>query len=339
MLMYMKKLVTTYFIIVLIATSSLYHESSKAFYCNENTLYVGGSGPGNYSKIQEAINNATEGDTVFVFNDSAPYYENLLINKSLNLIGEDKETTIIDGTVSGDVIKVTADYVFIKGFTITNGSRPGEGIQAGGIRLEPSSHSTITGNIIINNDKYGIRSAENTSSHNTISHNIISGNGREEYGAFFNIWLFKSPNNIIENNTIINGKRYGIGICYWSKNTTVTGNIIANNKREGIKSRFSYDNKIFRNTIENNGLFGIRILYGSANNSIYQNNFINNKPINVWFILTDPRYPNHWNENYWGKPRNIPKLLIGYVQPDASSVFGFIWFAIDWHPAKEPYNI
>ena len=37
-----------------------------------NISYVGGSGPGNYSKIQDAIENATKGDTVFVFDDSSP---------------------------------------------------------------------------------------------------------------------------------------------------------------------------------------------------------------------------------------------------------------------------
>ena len=38
-----------------------------------NTLYVGGSGEGNYTKIQDAINNASDGDTVFVYNGT--YYE------------------------------------------------------------------------------------------------------------------------------------------------------------------------------------------------------------------------------------------------------------------------
>jgi hypothetical protein len=37
-----------------------------------NWLYVGGSGPGNYTKIQDAIDNASNGDTVFVFNGT--YY-------------------------------------------------------------------------------------------------------------------------------------------------------------------------------------------------------------------------------------------------------------------------
>jgi hypothetical protein len=34
---------------------------------NAQTLYVGGSGPGNFTKIQDAVDNASDGDTVFVY--------------------------------------------------------------------------------------------------------------------------------------------------------------------------------------------------------------------------------------------------------------------------------
>lgn len=85
---------------------------------NGNTLYVGGSGPNNYTKIQDAINDASDGDTVFVYDDSSPYYESLVINKEINLIGENKSTTVIDGRDAGDVVYITVDWVNITGFTI-----------------------------------------------------------------------------------------------------------------------------------------------------------------------------------------------------------------------------
>jgi hypothetical protein len=59
------------------------------------TLYVGGSGPGNYTKIQDAIDDASDGDTVFVYDDSSPYYKNMVIDKKINLTGEHRETTVI----------------------------------------------------------------------------------------------------------------------------------------------------------------------------------------------------------------------------------------------------
>ena len=81
---------------------------------NRGTLYVGGGGSGNYSKIQDAIDNASSGDTVFVYNDSSPYYENVVVYKLINLIGEDKETTIIDGGGSGNTIELSSNNSVIK---------------------------------------------------------------------------------------------------------------------------------------------------------------------------------------------------------------------------------
>jgi len=83
-----------------------------------NTLYVGGSGPNNYTKIQEAIDNAGDGDTVFVYDASSPYYENLVINSSINLIGEDKNTTVIDRKYIDNVIKINVNNTRIDCFSI-----------------------------------------------------------------------------------------------------------------------------------------------------------------------------------------------------------------------------
>ena len=83
---------------------------------NGNIHYVGGSGENNYTRIQDAIDNASDGDTVFVYDDSSPYYENVKVNKSINLIGENKDTTIINA--SGIVVNVSADNVNISSFTI-----------------------------------------------------------------------------------------------------------------------------------------------------------------------------------------------------------------------------
>ena len=55
-----------------------------------DTLYVGGNGTGNYSKIQDAINDSSDGDTVYVYDDSSPYYENLIVDKPITLKGENK---------------------------------------------------------------------------------------------------------------------------------------------------------------------------------------------------------------------------------------------------------
>jgi len=83
---------------ILYLTSSPLKGSNKIIdVLNDNgrTLYVGGSGPGNYTSIQDAINDASDGDTIFVFNGT--YYENVIIDKSVKLVGENRNTTVIDG--------------------------------------------------------------------------------------------------------------------------------------------------------------------------------------------------------------------------------------------------
>lgn len=109
---------------------------------NGRTLYVGGNGPNNYSKIQDAIDDALPGDTIFVYEGT--YHENLIIKKSINLIGEDKNTTIIDGNKNGSVVYIYGGVIEITGFNITNGSK--EWLK-GGITITGSSYISIEGNI------------------------------------------------------------------------------------------------------------------------------------------------------------------------------------------------
>jgi parallel beta-helix repeat protein len=80
---------------------------------------VGGSGPGNYSTIQEAVNMATPGDTIYVF--EGVYYESVQIDKSLSVIGEKYETTIIDGLGREDLFLLKSNGIIIEGFTFKDG--------------------------------------------------------------------------------------------------------------------------------------------------------------------------------------------------------------------------
>jgi parallel beta-helix repeat protein len=335
----MKKLIIIYFIISLIASFSISNEIAGAVQHNGHTFYVGGSGPGNYSNIQDAIDNTSYGDTVFVF--QGIYYENIIVYTSIKLLGEHKTTTIIDGDKKGDVVRITADEVTLSHFTIINGGRPFFSFkEGGGIRLDPSSNSTISHNIIKNNDFFGILSIEDSSSHNIISDNLISDNGRSDYKkrSYFNIALIHSPYNTISNNIIENALGIGLSFCYWSLNTTVCRNIIRNNKMGGIRSRHCFGNSIYENTIEYNSLFGIRIVNESADNLIKRNTFYHNTPVDAFFTLSDPSSSNSWDGNYWSRSRLLPKIIPGFLRFTMDSYLGIPWLAIDWHPAQEPYE-
>ncbi|UCD13579.1 MAG: right-handed parallel beta-helix repeat-containing protein, partial [Thermoplasmatales archaeon] len=178
------------------------------------TLYVGGSGPGNYSTIQDAIDDATDGDTVFVFDNSSPYYEHVIVNKSINLIGENRDTTVIDGNRNGTAVQITADWIGLSGFTIqnTSGGFPG-GFQCG-INLG-SNYNIITGNIISNCRFFPIRLLNSNS--NNITGNIISNNG-------CGMNIDGSSSNTITGNTISSNAQYGIRLHGWNNNNTITGN-------------------------------------------------------------------------------------------------------------------
>jgi len=70
--------------------------------------------------ITEGITNVTVGGMVYVYNGT--YYEKVVINKQLDLIGESRENVIVDGGGNGNVFCVTADKVNISTFAIRNGT-------------------------------------------------------------------------------------------------------------------------------------------------------------------------------------------------------------------------
>jgi parallel beta-helix repeat protein len=76
--------------------------------------------PDDYPTIQEAINHAKDGDTVFV--RSGIYYEHVVVNKTISLIGENRSDTIIDGSGTGIILDIVANGTVVRGFKIQNGS-------------------------------------------------------------------------------------------------------------------------------------------------------------------------------------------------------------------------
>ena len=81
---------------------------------SNRTIYVDDDGGADYKRIQDAIDNASEGDTVFVY--SGTYFEDVKINTSIVLQGEDKERTIIHGGGfgSGDAVGTADSWITYK---------------------------------------------------------------------------------------------------------------------------------------------------------------------------------------------------------------------------------
>jgi parallel beta-helix repeat protein len=183
--------------------------------------------PDDYPTIQEAINNAKKGDTIYIRNGT--YFENLIIEKSIKLIGEDKDNTIIDGSQIDSVIKVLIDNVFINDLTIQNSAL--EEFKHSGIESY-SSYNYYFGNIFKNN-RVGIHlfSGDN----NTIIYNYIFESQNDSlcihssYNAFYrnhiednNGGLFLQENatyNSIKQNNFINNRQYNAAFYKAAFNT------------------------------------------------------------------------------------------------------------------------
>ena len=311
-----------------------------------NTLYVGGSGPGNYTRIQDAVNASSDGDTVFVYDDSSPYFEHVIILKALTLIGENKNTTVIDWENSGNVFTVNKSGVTITGFTITiifvNFHTRGIAVNANnaiikdnnvvngcwGIYLHNSKNSVISDNTV-SVSRFGV--VLHGSNANIISHNYI-------HNCELNLALSEgSTNNNVINNTIQNCTSFGIILDTDSSDNLISGNIIYNNVC-GITIYKEGNNRIVGNEILNNG-HGIDV-YNKLllpSNFIEKNNFaLNNN--NAYF---EGAGRIHWSQNYWEKPRLLPYRISGnlFYFDMYGCRFRIPWLNFDWHPAQKPYNI
>jgi len=222
-----------------------------------NTFYVGGSGPGNYSTIQEAIDRASNGDAIFVYSRSSPYHENLIVDKSLTLTGEKEMMPVIEGSGLGDVVTFSGDAhsarmnYFVIQHSDTNGIFIGFNL----------SDVTIS-QMIIQNCQFGVHCWHATTV--TITNNIIRNN---QWGIVFEL----------------------------TDHSQISYNHIENNTQFGIVIDSSPANKVYSNEIRDNnvGIVPVR----SLQNEIYHNNFINNQKTQAtWKNSKSKWHDNYWND-------------------------------------------
>ncbi len=228
-----------------------------------------------YATIQEAIDaDATlNGHTIQV--DSGTYYENVVVNKSVSLVGENEFSTIIDGRALGNVIQITASNVSVTGFTVRNSMFGYAGIHVygssgnnlssnivkdnyNGIYLYGSSDSIVEGNEVSGNE-YGIHLYGSTNI--SVLNNIGSGNMN-------GIHLDVSTNNVLTDNDVSSNSWNGIYL-YESSGNILSENHIVLNQGRGIRLHYSFNNTLENNDVSRNG-YGI-YFYGSGGNVVNAN--------------------------------------------------------------------
>lgn len=189
--------------------------TSEIIQQHRGILYVGGDGPGNYSTVGEAMINATNGDTIFVFN--GVYLEHVAIYKQVHLIGEDNTNTIIDGNGSGYVLSISDEMqqVVVSDFTIRNGDS--------GIYIDTQvTNCTISHNVVVDNKDHGIY-ASGKVEYNIISDNIVARNHNGTSLGF-------ASYNEITGNTFEDNEEYGLTLVLWCNENEIHNNNFIGNK-------------------------------------------------------------------------------------------------------------
>ena len=116
------------------------------------SIYVDWKGEGDYTTIQDAIDNANPGETIYVW--AGTYYENVIVNKTVTLIGNGTGVTIVNGTGTGSksVITITANWVNITNFSCRGSGKDIYYASCGGIRLDDVTNCSISYNNCSDNE-------------------------------------------------------------------------------------------------------------------------------------------------------------------------------------------
>ena len=253
------------------------HGKVKSSRGKGRTLYVGGTGPNNYTKIQDAINEANDGDTIFVY--SGVYEENFVINKTVTLVGEKRKATIIDGSYKEYIVIIHSSNVTIQNFTLRCGDY---GIAIVGY-YKDTDYNTITDTTVESCKYAGISIFGNygNSNYNTITN--ITVRNCNLAGVLFDGYHGSSNHNTITNTTMENcGDGIRIAGFFGNSNyNTITNTAIENCKFAGMTiigySGNSNYNTITNTAIENCG-YGIFIggLFGKSNHNTITDTIIEN---------------------------------------------------------------
>jgi len=247
-----------------------------------------------FQRIQDAVDNATQGDNIRVW--EGIYYENVVVNKTVSLKGNGSVVTTIDGGREGDVVRITADCVNMSGFRIA-GSQ-----EYDGIKVESANNHIFMNNF--SNSRNGILidiSSDCKIENNTCSSNLNNG-----------IRLHSSSNCTLTNNTCENNNERGIYISD-SSNCTLKNNNCSMNKYDGIGTINSSMFTIEKNSCYSNGIWGI-YLWDLKNGMIKNNICFSNEDVGIYLLdVDDCTLMNNICENndggiYFDSPTNCTIL-------------------------------
>jgi uncharacterized repeat protein (TIGR01451 family) len=239
-----------------------------------------------FDAIQAAIDDAdtVAGHTIFA--TAGTYYEHVLVNKAIRLVGENRYTTIICANNSTDAVRITVPGVELTGFTLTDAGE-NEGGKDAAVEVYHVKNCHIHGNIM-EHSLIGVwlKAISVTDDLHIIEDNIFRWN---RYG----VYTEGSKGNTLRYNDIMNQSR-GVYL-------STSGNQVLNNTVTGcdfgILMVGSGSSTVYGNVFNDNW-YGVYIDSGTGN-KFYHNAFYNNVEhlysltTNIW----DDGYPS--GGNYW----------------------------------------
>lgn len=238
----------------------------------------------NYTTIQGAINDAGYGDSIFV--ESGIYNEDVVVNQTVSLTGEDRHNTIVNGSGDAPVFYIRRDEVVVSNFTMQNNNMGSwAGVYFGSYR----SNSNVSRNII-RNCSVGVRCWEYSEGNFIVDNEIVNCRtgvkDRYSSGNFIignNISLCSEYGVDVEgsDDTVVQGNTIsqcwgGIYLSFGSRRTVINDNYISNGDG-GIGLDASSRNIITNNRIEHCNLSGIYVgeaLWTGSNYNVVTNNTI-----------------------------------------------------------------
>jgi parallel beta-helix repeat protein len=245
------------------------------------TWTVDDDGPADFQRIQDAINAAASGDSIFV--RSGVYYEHVIVNKPVALTGENKETTVIDAFGVGTACVIDSDNVNVTGFTVTN-----TGKIWGPPVSEKYPDSCILANSVLNVRVEGNVLTDaavglwiSNSSYVSVVSNIFTGS------VYAGIVGYASSNISIQRNTVEHSGLMGILLDAGSVYSDVSDNVLTSNL-EGLELKAgSTASQIERNMFSSNGVSIVLNDAGSefvSSRNTFRNNSMsgNERNLVVW---------------------------------------------------------
>lgn len=345
--------------LVLFSASSL---AVSSVLSDGNTIYVDDDAPSEWydethvRTIQEGIDVASDGDTIFIYNGVYQPSTNIHVYKEVSIIGESKDGVIVAHDTGSEELSIRAQNVAVSTITFRN-FRITNQLQYDNV--------LITENVFIidNEDKHWnpevifIAGAHNEISHNRMTFTgTYDGSKNPSTGIFFQCYDSRIEGNVITGVGTWSTALHILDWSYWVDDLVKGKNIIEGNTFTGNGCgihltptlRLGYNSRILHNNFIGNNENARFIVSLPSVVDLFKNTI---KWVRSFFDASAPDVSlgpgstyNYWDENYWDEYEGEgPMVIHGSLQTAGviNMLFHYVvpWVGFDWHPAQEPYEI